>query len=335
MYIELPVSPSRRTTSPFFTSRSRNMSARRSKTGVPASPPKNGVLARNSLRAASAMRPSYACAAGAVRWRRPGGQTNCTTESTELTELVLKQPNSVSSVCSVVQSLGRGRGREFLPHRPTRPARPAGARPPLMPHLSRCSAVQARACLTARGPSPSLRMRWIEAGRNGKQDPTADRGATGRVLHRRLPATDRREGADQPPFALSRGARGAGRGQAVRDHRPVRRLPAGVRARAVDGLHPEGGRALPVRSLGAPAGAQLRRARAGVPGRQGGPDPHPAAAARARRSRRRGHLGGHGGAHRDLVAHALAGDAEGGARTRGPGAARGAPPPASLGDDDE
>jgi len=35
------------------------------------------------------------------------------------------------------------------------------------------------------------------------QLPTADRGATGRVVHGRLPAPDRREGADQPPFALS------------------------------------------------------------------------------------------------------------------------------------
>src|SRR5882672_5003511 len=64
MYIELPVSPSRSITSPFLTSRSRNMSARRSKTGVPASPPKNDVLARNSLRAASAIRALYATERG-------------------------------------------------------------------------------------------------------------------------------------------------------------------------------------------------------------------------------------------------------------------------------
>src|SRR5712691_7102862 len=335
MYIELPVSPSRRTTSPFFTSRSRNMSARRSKTGVPARPPKNGVFARNSFRAASAMRPI-------VRSLEPLSRTSpskleARSRSSKLAVEARSSQSRLAVEARTSQSSLEARCRlaSFSRHSPTLRARPAGPVRLPAPHLWCCSAVQARACLTARGPSPSLRMRWIEVGRNGKQDPTADRGATGRVLHRRLPAPDRREGADQPPFALSRGARGAGRGQAVRDHRPVRRVPAGLRARAVDGLHPEGGGALPVRSLGAPAGAQLRRARAGVPGRQGGPDPHPAAAARARRSRRRGHLGGHGGAHRDLVARALAGDAEGGARTRGPGAARGAPPPASLGDDDE
>src|SRR5437868_7426204 len=213
MYIDVPVSPSRRTTSPFFTSRSRSRSATRSKTGDPASPPKNDVLARNSLSAGSGMRAHLTPA------RKPQFRTRAQRD----------------------------------PQGPLA----AAARPVVLLSGS------ARACLTAPGASPSLRVRWIEVGRNGMQLPTADRGATGRVVHGRLPAPDRREGADQPPFALSRGARGARRGQAVRDHRSLRRLPAGVRAGAVDGVHRKGRRALAVRSVGAASGAQLRRARAG------------------------------------------------------------------------
>jgi len=98
-----------------------------------------------------------------------------------------------------------------------------------------------------------------------------------------------------------------------------RRLPAGVRARAVETAFTQKVAALSqfdpsvrllVRSFVAPRRSARSTRWAASSSRR---------AARARRSRRRGHLGGHVEAHRDLVARALAGDAEGGARTRGPG----------------
>src|SRR5205823_14511455 len=160
MYIEVPVSPSRSTTSPFFTERARSMSASRSNTGVPANPPKNGVFVRNCL----------------------------TAVSTGMRRILRLRANHT------VQHPGWPTGGGF------------GSEDALLLVLLSGSA---RACLTARGPSPSLRMRWIEVGGNGMKLPTADRGATRRVVHWRLPASDRRQRADQFAVALSRGSRGA------------------------------------------------------------------------------------------------------------------------------
>src|SRR5882672_4165944 len=99
-------------------------------------------------------------------------------------------------------------------------------------------------------------------------------------------------------------------------------LPGRVRSLRLAAARGEGRRQVHLRSGHPPPLARLHRARAGVPRRQAGPDPHPAQSPRTRRAGRGNHLGGDGGTDRDLDATEMGGGPEGGAgagNAAGPG----------------